>query len=107
MFWLIGAGIAVLGSLAGYFWHKSVRGRHRQYGAAMLILLPVWLILAMMVLSEWLPPTHWLNIWGPDGATLTPLEIAILLTALWAPGWILGFICGYMARSVRQRPLRL
>lgn len=30
----------------------------------------------------------------------------MLLTILWAPGWSLGVICGYMARSIRQRPLR-
>ena len=105
MFWVIGGGIAVLGGLAGFVWHRTMSRRRRQYGAVMLLLLPVWLIIVMMALSEWLAPTHWLNIWGPDGATLTPLEVAMLLTILWAPGWIFGFICGYMARSIRQRQL--
>jgi len=107
MFWVIGGGLALLGGIAGCFWHRTVSGRPRQFGAAMLILLPVWLVLAMMALSEFLAPTHWLNIWGPDGAKLTPLEAAMLLVMLWAPGWCFGFICGYMLRSVRQRPLHL
>lgn len=72
----------------------------------MLILLPVWLVIAMIVLSELLPATHWLNIWGPDGSALTPLEVAIVLTMLCTPGWIFGFVGGYMARSIQQRPLR-
>ncbi len=105
MFWVIGAGLGMLGAVTGFFWHR-IMNRRRQVGAAMLVLLPVWLVLAMMGLSELLPPTHWLNIWGPDGTKLTPLEVAMLLTILWAPGWSLGVICGYMARSIRQRPLR-
>jgi hypothetical protein len=105
MFWFITAALAVIGAIAGYFWHRNVTGKRRRFGAAMLILLPAWVVLAMMGLSEWLPPTHWLNIWGPDGAKLTPLEAAMLLTLLWAPSWSLGVICGYMTCSIRQRPL--
>lgn len=106
MFWVIGAGLAVLGGFAGYFWHRRTDQRQRRFGAVILMLSPVWLIIAMMALSEWLPPTHWLNIWGPDGSALTPLEVAMLLTMLWAPGWIFGFIGGYMTRSIQRRPLR-
>lgn len=105
LFYVIAATALIPGALAGFIWHKRTDEWWRQFGAVMLVLLPVYIILGLGLWQNAVGRDHFM--WeSPAGEYFSSFDIAFILTFTCAPGWSLGVLCGYMFRSIRQRPLR-
>ncbi|RNJ63234.1 MAG: hypothetical protein EDM03_02075 [Porphyrobacter sp. IPPAS B-1204] len=76
----------------------------------MLILAPLYSLIAFSIAAEMTSIVHPLNLLSPALSTSdleAYLELACIVALLFTPFWSFGALCGYMLRSIMERPLHL
>lgn len=100
----------LIASRAAYLWRKRTIERRRRLGGIALILAPLYSLIAFAIAAEMTRIVHPLNPLSPalNTSNLEPyLELACIVALLFTPFWLFGALCGYMLRSIMERPLRL
>jgi NADH:ubiquinone oxidoreductase subunit 6 (subunit J) len=106
LYYVVGVIIALLAGVIGYVWRKRTVRWWRVFGGIMLVLLPVYLFMAITVASSITSRAHVLHSLPPQ-SDITHFEAALLLSLFLGPFWSFGALCGYMLRSLTERPLQL
>jgi hypothetical protein len=95
----------LVAGLASYLWRKRAIGRSRRIGGIILILAPVFLQAVFATVAALPGIVQALNSLSPV-SDITYFEAAWLFSLFWAPFWSFGALCGFMLRSIIERPLR-
>lgn len=109
-FFVVGFSLMPIASHVTYVWRKRTITRRRRLGGVMLIVAPLYSLIAFAIAARLTNMVHPLNFLSPALTTSnleTYLELACLVALLFTPFWSFGALCGYMLRSVMERPLRL
>jgi hypothetical protein len=96
----------MIAGVVAYVWRKRTIRWWRVFGGIMLVLLPAYLFIAVSVASSLTSRTSVLHSLPPQ-SDVTYFEAGLFLTLFLGPFWSFGALCGYMLRSIMERPLRL
>ena len=105
-FVIVGFGLMLMAGLTAYVWRKRARERWRRPGGIIMVLAPIFVQAAFAIVAALPDVVPSLNAMSPL-SQITYFEAAWLLSLFWAPFWICGAACGYMLRSMMERPLNL
>jgi hypothetical protein len=109
-FFVVGFSLMLIASRVTYVWRKRTIARRRRLGGVMLILAPLYSFIAFTIAAGMSNIVYPLNLLPPavnTGNLETYLELACMVALLFTPFWSFGALCGYMLRSLIDRPLRL
>lgn len=105
-FVITGFGLMLIAGIVAYAWRQRAMGRRRLLGGIMLILAPICVQMVLAIVASLPGVVPWMNAMSPL-SDITFFEAAWFFTFFWTPFWSFGALCGYMLRSVMERPLRL
>ncbi|MBA4046269.1 MAG: hypothetical protein C0471_17910 [Erythrobacter sp.] len=104
LFYAFGLILIVPAALVGYFWRKKTQRWWRVFGGIFLVFLPIYVFMAITTASSVVSRSHVLHSLPPQ-SDITYFEAGLFLTFVWGPFWSFGALCGYMLRSLMDRPL--
>lgn len=109
-FFAVGFSLMLIASRVAFVWRKRMIARRRRLGGVIVILAPLFSFIAFTIAAAILNIVHPLSLRSPEVNTSdieTYLELASMLALFFTPFWSFGALCGYMLRSLIDRPLRL